>query len=246
MRTIDEVIERLDEIIDIAYREESRMGYFPALYRKVTVKVKEGIAAGYFDDAARMERLDVLFAGRYFSAYDTYHRGAQPTESWMTAFSAAASWPPTVMQHLLLGINAHIHLDLGIAAAQTVLPGSIDALRADFNRINVLLASLIEEVEDELGEISPLFERLDLAAGRFDEYLAFFGIRAARDYAWNVAKKFAKLSPQDWPAETAALDQEVAGFADVMLKPRWSLRLLLLFARLDEQKSVRRNIDILR
>ena len=47
--TIDEVIERLGEIIASARSERSRLGFFAALYRKVTVKVKEGIAAGKFE-----------------------------------------------------------------------------------------------------------------------------------------------------------------------------------------------------
>ena len=42
-RTIDEVILQLDDIIARSIREQSRLGYFAALYRKVTIKVKEGI-----------------------------------------------------------------------------------------------------------------------------------------------------------------------------------------------------------
>jgi len=49
-RTIDEVIVHLDDIIARSIREQSRLGYFAALYRKVTVKVKEGIAQGRFED----------------------------------------------------------------------------------------------------------------------------------------------------------------------------------------------------
>src|SRR5215208_5052232 len=45
-RTIDEVLEQLDEIVDLAHREKSRLGYFAALYRNVTSKVNEGILAG--------------------------------------------------------------------------------------------------------------------------------------------------------------------------------------------------------
>ena len=59
-QTIDEVIEALDGVLDEARRDGSRLGYFAALYRKVTIEVKKGIAAGYFDDGPRMERLDVL------------------------------------------------------------------------------------------------------------------------------------------------------------------------------------------
>jgi len=64
-RTIDEVIDQLDDIIALSIREQNRLGYFAALYRKVTAKVKEGIAEGRFDNGPRMERFDVTFANRY-------------------------------------------------------------------------------------------------------------------------------------------------------------------------------------
>jgi Family of unknown function (DUF5995) len=62
---IEEVITALGRIIDEAKGAQSRLGYFPALYRLVTIDVKKGIAAGRFQDGARMERLDVVFANRY-------------------------------------------------------------------------------------------------------------------------------------------------------------------------------------
>lgn len=243
--TIDEVIARLDAIIHEAYQNHSRLGYFPALYRRVTIAVKEGIEAGKFDDGPRMERLDVLFASRYFDAFDAFKQGNSLNVSWLAAFEAAGRWSPTVVQHLIYGINAHIHLDLGIAAAETVWPGPIGPLESDFNRINLLLASLIESVEDELGEISPPFEWVDLAAGKIDEYLALFGIRAARDFAWDVAQRFSVLERGEWPAEEKVLDEQVSSFADRIRNPRWSFRLLLLLIRLGEEKSVRSVIEIL-
>ncbi len=63
-KNIDEVIARLTDIIDISRQESSRQGYFAALYRKVTINVKQGILNGRFEDGARMERLDVNFAVR--------------------------------------------------------------------------------------------------------------------------------------------------------------------------------------
>ena len=62
--TLDEVIAQLDEILVWSETEDSRLGYFPAPYRKVTIRVKDEIAAGTFDDRPRMERLNVAFANR--------------------------------------------------------------------------------------------------------------------------------------------------------------------------------------
>jgi hypothetical protein len=63
--TIDEVINQLEKIIKESIDTRSRIGFFAALYHKVTVRVKEGILKNEFEDGARMEQLDVVFANRY-------------------------------------------------------------------------------------------------------------------------------------------------------------------------------------
>jgi len=60
--TIDDVIAQLTKIVDEARTTSSRLGYFAALYRKVTIQVKRGILQGQFRDGPRMEKLDVVFA----------------------------------------------------------------------------------------------------------------------------------------------------------------------------------------
>ena len=87
------------------------------MYRRVTAEVKRRIEAGEFDDGPRMERFDVLFARRYLDAWAQHERGEVPTGVWALAFAAGERWRPVVLQHLLLGMNAHINLDLGIVAA---------------------------------------------------------------------------------------------------------------------------------
>ena len=111
-RTIDEVIEQLDHIIQRSRHNSSRIGFFAILYRQVTARVREGILSGRFQDGARMERLDVAFANRYLEALEQYRLGEQPSRCWLAAFQGASSWRLLVLQHLLLGMNAHINLDL--------------------------------------------------------------------------------------------------------------------------------------
>ena len=47
---------------------------------------------------------------------------------------------PIILQHLLLGMNAHINLDLGVCASELAEPGAIDAIRVDFDAVNDVLA----------------------------------------------------------------------------------------------------------
>jgi len=72
MKTIDEVLVRMDEIVEECKIRSSRLGYFAVLYRQVTRRIKEGIDLREFEDNARMELLDVLFAKRFFAAYDLH------------------------------------------------------------------------------------------------------------------------------------------------------------------------------
>lgn len=81
-KTIDEVIAQLTMIVEWSKQNNSRMGYFAALYRKVTIQVRKGIEDGSFDDGPRMERLDVIFANRYIHACYQYQTGQTPTQSW--------------------------------------------------------------------------------------------------------------------------------------------------------------------
>jgi hypothetical protein len=148
--TIDEVLVRLNALLDDAVRKGVRIGYFVALYERVTSNVRRALIAGnVFDDGQRMEQLDVVFANRFLEAWDQHVGGETPTESWAVAFRALDDPGVLVVQHLMLGMNAHINLDLGVAAATVApTPDALAALRADFMRINDVLARLVRMVED--------------------------------------------------------------------------------------------------
>jgi hypothetical protein len=245
-RTIDEVIEHLDEVIDVARREKSRLGYFAALYRNVTVKVNEGILAGSFEDGDRMQRFDVAFANRYLDALERYRRGEEPGKCWSTSIRAAQSWHPIVLQHLLLGINAHINLDLGIAAAQTSPGAQLAGLRRDFDGINDILRAMLDDVQDRLTLVSPSMALLDLSGGRTDEAILNFSLERAREAAWRVAERLAPLGPEEVQREIDVLDRWVDVLASLIRYPPGnSIRLTNFLVRLTESRDVERVIDVL-
>src|SRR5215510_8183603 len=100
--SIDGVVDCLTDVVNWARESSSRLGYFAALYRKVTVRVREGIAKGQFENGARMEQLDVTFANRYLQALIDLRNGSMPSQVWAYAFESAQSYWPIVLQHLLL------------------------------------------------------------------------------------------------------------------------------------------------
>jgi hypothetical protein len=244
--TIEQVIERLSEIVDWAKAEESRLGYFAALYRNVTRAVKARIdEGGFFDDDQRMGRLDVVFASRYLTAFEQLRSGEIPTRSWAYAFEVAVEWWPIVLQHLLLGMNAHINLDLGIAAARVSPGDELTSLHDDFNRINELLAGLVGEVQDSLAWIWPPLRWLNRRLGSVEKAIINFSMSKARDEAWSVAERLAPLTVEQQASVIEKLDGEVAEFANVIRHPGFFPATLGKIIRLGERGSVRRIIETL-
>jgi hypothetical protein len=241
--TLDEVVSRLDAVIARSRRENSRLGFFACLYRSVTVRVGEGIAAGRFQDGPRMERLDVVFANRYLAALDAYQAGRRPTRSWAVAFDAARGGNLLILQHLLLGMNAHINLDLGIAAAQTSPGRDISALQHDFREISRLLGEMMDDVQDRIARVSPWMGVLDRLGMRTDEEICTFCLGGSRDLAWKWAQRFATADRARLPHEIDALDHVVAGLAGPIRSPGVFLRPALAAVRLREPRDVAPVLD---
>ena len=233
---IDEVIDRLTRIIDAAISVHSRLGYFAGLYRRMTVAVRAGIGSGRFKDPELMERLDVIFAGRYVSALRAHVAGEGTPRSWRLAFEAASSSRPTIIQHLLLGVNAHINYDLGLAAAATVPPESLLFLRPDFEEINRVIASVHHEVQRRIDAVSPFQRLIDLVGARTEDEIIEFSMDEAREAAWGAACT-AALSHDD-PSFTEELDGRTARLGKLILNPRGATSLALRLIRLAERRSV--------
>ena len=244
--TLAEVIARLDALIAGAYQERRRVGYFASLYRNVSRRVQAGIAAGEFDDGPRMETLAVTFAARYLAAYEAWSRGAPTTRSWTLAFEATRRWSPLILQHLLLGMNAHINLDLGIAAAATA-PGALAAsLANDFNRINDILGVLSAKVRTGVEEVSPWIRLLDSIDPKGEGVVINFALDRARANAWSVACRLATMGPDQAAAEIDVLDSWTAILGNLILHPGGLLpNAALRVVRARESSNVRRVMDVL-
>jgi hypothetical protein len=245
-QTIDEVISRLDEIIARCVQTHDRLGYFATLYRNVTVRVKEGIAAGRFENGPLMERFDVVFANRYFEALARYWDGQSPTRSWTVAFQAANRHPPVILQHLLLGMNAHINLDLAIAAVEVAPGPALAGLKRDFYEITALLDEMIDQVEDRIDRVSPWFWMLDRLGGRTDEQICAFAIGEARDLAWRAAQELAALPPAEFQRRVEEHDSLVASLNEIIRSPGFFLNLGLMVIRMRERYPVHAVIEVLR
>ena len=244
--TIDEVIESLDRIIAWSKAQESRLGYFPALYRNVTIAVKERIENGDFDHPELMEQLDVHFANRYLYAFERYQASQPITDSWKLAFDTASQWRPIVLQHLLLGMNAHIQLDLGISAAETAEPGRLREIRDDFFMINSILSDQVDKVQNQLTRVWPALRLLDKIGGKVDEKLTDLTLIVTRERAWEITRELSRLPTAERSGRIKMLDQEVLQTGRKIISQNKWVQFLLLMVRLTEIQSVSRTIEILK
>jgi len=243
--TIDEVLLQLNDIIAQCKTNQSPLGYFAALYRNVTAAVQKGIQAGSFQDNARMEKLDVVFANRFLAAYYAYHSNAICSGCWKKSFDAGRNANLIVLQHLLSGINAHINMDLGLAAAAIAPGDEIFALEQDFAMINDVLAIITGNVQRQLGQVSwGMFLFSNISKNR-EKALINFSIDMSRKAAWATALKYALIPQDSWLNNLNDLDHSVSTLADGVLNPgRWST-FLIKVVRFTEQKDVKKIIEIL-
>ncbi len=236
---IDEVLKKLDEIIDECIHKKSRLGYFASLYRRVTARIKQGVLNGEFQDGPRMERLDHIFAFRYFTALKQYQSG-DPSISrpWKIAFDATVSRKPLIVQHLLLGINAHINIDLAVAAAETSPGDEFNGLKDDFMTVNAILASLVPQVMQELTQVSRFVRLVDQFSGDFDDRIINFSIQVAREEAWAFGQELALMSPTQQMAAIKQREVPIADLARGTLDPGWPFSWGLVWVRMWESSDV--------
>lgn len=246
INTIKDVIYILEEIIHDCKKRNDPLGYFAVLYQKVTIKVKEGIQNNFFDNGSRMEQLDIIFAKRYLKAYFAFRANEPLTTSWKWAFELGSLCEPTVLQHLILGINAHINLDLGIAAAEVCKKGNLDDLKNDFIKINKILSSLVDDVQYSLTGIWPVWGLLQRRLGQLDNIIINIIIQGARKGAWSFAKRIFN-QPQHAAIEMIRRrDRQTARIASIIGKPGRLFRSITKWIRALERGSVADKINELK
>ncbi|WP_114790808.1 DUF5995 family protein [Niabella yanshanensis] len=229
---INAVIADLQLIVNHCKINNLRAGYFAALYLRMTQAVKEGIAKGIFEDGPRMEQLDVHFAARYTDAWKCFLAQQPCSPSWQYTFTSSSNTNNIVLQHLLLGINTHINLDLAIAAAAIAPGDKIDDLEKDFNAINSIIAGLFDDVQECLSQVwAPMRFLARVMNGRHEAVLNF-SIDKARATSWSNAVLLANMTPDQQSKHIEAMDHLVMKLGKKIEQPGpWAIYLLKLIRK---------------
>ena len=155
--TIDDVVHTLGQIVDWSIKAESHIGYFAALYKRITLAIHQAVGDGVFDNGRLIEELDVAFGRRYFNALNAYFypdKYQDLTLPWGVTFVGDQDDQAIILQHMLAGLNAHITFDLGLGLL-AVAGNSLDMLTGDYHRVNDVLCAQIPGIVKVVDQLSP-------------------------------------------------------------------------------------------
>lgn len=244
--TIQEVLNKLDTIIDDAFLTNSRLGLFAYVYRRTTAEILKEVQLGTFENNVLLEQLDVAFANLYLDAYKNYQNKESVSKSWEFAF-ATSDVPLSILQHIVIGMNTHINLDLAIATSTVMKGKDIQGVQNDFDTVNDILFKIINDLQDRLGKVSRLMFLLDLVGKNSDEKVIDFSMRKARQQSWNNANLLWGLGPEHQDGAIDTLDEVVLKIGKIVKTPKSRvLRFILKIIRKFEDKNVGSIISKLR
>jgi Family of unknown function (DUF5995) len=183
--TIVHVLHELDRRSESLPAEMEFRRTFIATYWRTTEAVGRSIEDGGFEDPAWVTAWDAAFADLFFVAHDDDLAGEAPPRPWRLTFRPSTEL--NRLQHLLLGMNAHINFDLPQALLAVITdddfadPVLIDRRRRDHERIDRILASRVAAEDDELG--GPR-RPLDRVMSPFNRASSKRFLREARQKVW--------------------------------------------------------------
>jgi hypothetical protein len=232
--------ETAAELRAIAESCTDARGYFPALYSRVTSQISESMSAGAFADGDRMNAFATGFAVHYTSVWK--HVTAPP-RCWQASWDVAGDDRLLIVQHLLLGINAHVNYDLPQAAAEAGRRvGDLSSIRGDFDAINDVLSATSVGVLRDLDRVARWTNEVATVGGG----RAFnFSLRVARTRAWRAAEQLYALDAAGQRAYLTQLDQLVSVLAYLITRPALPVEILARIARRFEQHNPQRVIAAL-
>jgi hypothetical protein len=219
-KTVAEVLARL-EVIDAALPPSDGVKWFNKLYLEVTQQVETAVPAEHQAAPGFLAALDVVFAARYFAAFEAAGNGPKlpaeyPFHAWKPLFEARFATGVAPVQFALAGMNAHINHDLSIViceacAARGTEPSDDGPEHTDYQSVNGLIAKVEKKMKAWM--MTGLLKELDLAFNPVDDLVAVWNVEKARDAAWvgaEVIWSLRKLPPLR--SDYEAMNDRAVGF----------------------------------
>jgi hypothetical protein len=192
---IGAVAARMEKIAAPLPRSDG-VACFNELYLAVTRAVAAETRADTFSDPAFISRLDVVFAGLYFTAVDDSVAGRAIPTAWAPLFERRHARGIAPLQFAIAGMNAHINHDLSLALVATSKERHVELdhdspQHHDYVVVNGILERVQDHVKDRFE--TGIVKAADAAFGHHDDVLASWSVARARDNAWTQAQTLAVL-----------------------------------------------------
>lgn len=209
-----QLTERMQAFIDQWSAIGDHRAIFLACYLRMTENMLTAVERGVFHDPAWVNRLIGDFADYYFVALAAWEQENGGPLVWQHAFASAARHHATIVQHLLLGVNAHINYDLILVLDDLLRPewsrlsdGKRQERRADYDKVNHVIAQTIDRVQDEvIAPYARAMRVIDVAFGPLDEWCTAHLIRNWRNDVWQQALQTLALTGSE---ERAAMHRQI-------------------------------------
>jgi Family of unknown function (DUF5995) len=230
----------IEQLRSVALEADDATGYFAALYARVTERVQLAAGTGRFGNGERMVHFARTFAGWYLETQS----GARPRPGcWQACVDVADDRSLLIVQHLFLGINAHVNHDLPQVVVELADAGDdLADLRPDFDAVNTILAETYPDVLRDIGRVAGWVQ----VAASWGGGRAFnFSLATARAQAWRAAVRLHGLDSERRAKDVAELDRLVRVLAYLVTRPSPPASWLVPLARrleTDDPRAVTRSL----
>lgn len=227
MRADEQLLSQMNIQAATWESQDDKRFIFLRCYNMMTANMIEAVQQGRFQDGVWVGKLLHRFAAYYFEALEQFeHNDAHTPPVWSQVHDASTHQDLHVLQHLLLGINAHINYDLVLALYDELVAEWTDDDRdvrqqrmADHNMVNTIIGETIDTVQDQVIERElPLMRLVDNLMGRVDEWLLSELISSWRSEVWEECGAMLKCeSPENKESLRCTLEKRVMARAEGIL-----------------------------
>jgi hypothetical protein len=221
--TVDEMFACFTGLEERFREAHDERAVFLGAYAIITGAMRHAIDRNEFDDDTWVRQYLLQFARLYLAALRASAEGQEtrvPT-AWRIAFELANSGRGTVLQHLLLGINAHINHDLALALVEAGLEPERERRYKDHTAVNRVLQAATQDLETHVERFySPALYLIDVLCGPFEREIADLIVDRARETAWQHGLALANAPDEEARAALRRqIDHHAGALAEIIARP---------------------------
>lgn len=161
-KNVNEALTALETVAERLRQDGDARAAFPDIYSIITRKVAEQVNRkdGIFKEPQWISRLAGRFCERYLETLRwSLEQRPQDCDAWSAAYACSPLARSIPLQHVLLGLSAHINFDLAFGIHETIhefgheaSPEMIARYKHDHDQVNALLLASIPEAFEHLSQ----------------------------------------------------------------------------------------------